>query len=89
MEKQNDQLQILTSKLKETNSKIEQLIKINEKLDNKFKTFVIEAEKSPQNESLLSTKATAIKRKCKENKEKLEGVLKVLEQKRKVEVEYN
>ena len=73
MEKQNDQLQI------------------NDKLDNKFNTFVIEAEKSPQNAPLLLTKATEIKCKCKENKDfkNLEGVLKLLEQKRKVEVEYN
>ena len=40
---------------------------------------------------LLLTKATAMECKCKENKDvkKLEGVLKLLEQKRKVEVEYN
>ena len=76
--------------MKETNSKIEQLIKINNDLDNKFKAFVFEAEKSPQNASLLA-KATAMKHKCVENKDvkKLEGVLKLLEQKGKVEVEYN
>ena len=74
MEKQNDQLQIC------------------DELDNTFKTFVFEAENSPQNASLLLTKATTIKRKCKENIEdvkSLEGVFKLLEQKRKVEVVYN
>ena len=35
--------------MKETNSKIEQLIKINDRPDNEFKTFVFEAEKYPQN----------------------------------------
>ena len=85
MEKQKDQLQILTSKMKETNSKIEQLIKINDELDNKFKIFVFEAEKSPRNASLLLTITTAMKCKCKENKDvKILGVLKLLEQKRKV-----
>ena len=69
MEKQNDQLQILTNEMKETKSKGEQLIKINDELDNKFKTFVFEGEMSPQNASTLLTKATAIKRKCKENKD--------------------
>ena len=76
----------------ETNSKIEQLIKIDGKLDNEFNTFVFEAEKSPQNASLLLAKATGIKLKCKENKKKvkkLDGVLKLLEQKRQIEVEYN
>ena len=53
--------------MKETNSKIEQLIKINDDLDNKFKTFVFEAEKSPQNAPLLLTKATAMMHKCVEN----------------------
>ena len=77
--------------MKETNSNSEELIIINDELDNEFKTFVFEGEKSPQNASLLLTKATAMKRKCKENKDvkKLEGVLKLLKERRKVEVEYN
>ena len=55
--------------MKETNSNIEQLIKINNDLDNEFKTSVFEAEKSPQNASLLLTKSNAIK--SKENKDVL------------------
>ena len=87
LEKQNDQLQILTCKMKETNSKIEQLIKLMTSLIMNSR-LVFEAEKSPQNASLLLPKATAMKSTCKENKDvkKLEGVLKLLVQKSRVQL---
>ena len=78
----NDQLEILNSEIKDINAKMEQLVKINQQLDNEFETFVFEAERLPQNAHILLSKATAMKRKCKENKEdikKLEGAIKVLE----------
>ena len=61
--------------MKETNSKIEPLIKLMTNLIINSRLLYLKV--SPQNASMLATKATAIKRKCKENKEDvkiLEGV---------------
>ena len=86
--KKNDQLEILNSEIKDINAKMEQLVKINQQLDNEFETFVFEAERLPQSAPILLSKAIAMKRKCKENKEnkedikKLEGAIKVLGEKR-------
>ena len=63
---------------------MEQLVKINKELDNEFETFVFEAESCPENAKMLLSKATAMTRKCNENKEGIntfEGALKVMEEK--------
>ena len=84
-ETRNHNLEIMNEEIADVKAKAENLSKVNDHLDKEFEDFVYQADKNPERASLLVSKATPLKRKSNENKNdlnKLEETVKVLEEKR-------
>ena len=72
----NEQPEIITKEINELKTKVHNLKKVNEQLDEKSETFLFDADANPSKASYFIAKATALKRKRNENKDEI----KVLEE---------